>query len=509
MEEGSSSSSKDFRYYNKQVERKEPKEHTEQQSKKPTKQHNNVGLKMLMKMGYKPGEGLGAKGQGIKEPIALEIMPKNAGIGTVINSASNSDITHNKHKRKKSVKKNKFSDHGSIGGVVDLPLSKPTEGDFQTNSYQTRLLDTDVDRLKILQKLEALQTNIMNQCKTKATTTTNSADKFLLEGQLKEYREYGEQVRLMQLEKKALLQVIREAKKRAQFKGVIDVKAAYSSVFPLIDDPTVKYAILLALLPKAAANHQDNDFYETLLWVKDELPMEFYQRLFDKLSFRRALHRDLSGRGVEVLLEWKPLLPPDVFASCVEALPPIQFQDWTTALEVTPFYLQLDCTAQLLKAYSHLSFIPLSLAKLLLEQWRSVDLRDLSDLLIQRYFFNHLARLAGQVVIDPTNQETQVLETLLDWRPLIGDRWFFLVLKDGGLFQRLRTVLYQWLSKCAATNCNSGYLEITEWYLAWKQFIFSSSAKDEFIGLLKIMEHFLNVKVGKELPKPLDVFLIP
>ena len=42
---------------------------------------NNLGFKLMEKMGYKPGQGLGKKGEGRAEPVPIEVKPNRFGFG--------------------------------------------------------------------------------------------------------------------------------------------------------------------------------------------------------------------------------------------------------------------------------------------------------------------------------------------------------------------------------------------------------------------------------------------
>ncbi|XP_060091833.1 angiogenic factor with G patch and FHA domains 1 isoform X2 [Heteronotia binoei] len=73
---------------------------------------SNRGHKMLKKMGWKKGEGLGKSGGGMKDPIPLQLHRKHAGLGASIPiSAENAQIVNTKNKRNWEKARERFAEN--------------------------------------------------------------------------------------------------------------------------------------------------------------------------------------------------------------------------------------------------------------------------------------------------------------------------------------------------------------------------------------------------------------
>ncbi|XP_048358845.1 angiogenic factor with G patch and FHA domains 1 isoform X2 [Sphaerodactylus townsendi] len=73
---------------------------------------SNRGHKMLEKMGWKKGEGLGKSGSGMKDPITLQLHRKQAGLGASIPiSAENVQMVNTKNKRNWEKARERFAEN--------------------------------------------------------------------------------------------------------------------------------------------------------------------------------------------------------------------------------------------------------------------------------------------------------------------------------------------------------------------------------------------------------------
>ncbi|XP_069079646.1 angiogenic factor with G patch and FHA domains 1 isoform X2 [Pleurodeles waltl] len=81
----------------------------------------NKGHKMLKKMGWKKGEGLGKRGSGIKDPIQLLIRKKKAGLGAEMPTSVEDMPAESKNKQNWEMARKRFSEFFPNIRLKDMP----------------------------------------------------------------------------------------------------------------------------------------------------------------------------------------------------------------------------------------------------------------------------------------------------------------------------------------------------------------------------------------------------
>ena len=477
----------------------------------------NIGLKMLLKMGYKPGEGLGVRGQGIREPIKIEILPKNAGLGS--------------HKEK--IKPGK-----KIDRVEDKNSETSTSGEEEeTTGEECRASDVhpktaskfryhqteikDIARFKVLKRVEELQITLMNLIDTSNITeltkkqTQSSLLKNDLAGRSYKVKKEKEDLEVALLEKRAILQISKETRKRLALPFRIDIKEKYRNVVECIDDSRVILSILLPIFKKSLQEtsllQEDLEYLkDQMIWLKEVLRSNVYT-LLSKQTWLPRFRRELDS--IERVKFWGPVLNDEILESLRPTIShlisvPSTFRGWEDALskskELSELFAEISASPEtytlLRQLYKRLPF-DLECLRKLFDLWRGVmpgdEYKNLQDRLISPY----LLEVLKQMTIDPSNQNIDPILAALDWKNHLNLPVLFI---ESQLTLKLKRCLYYWLHNLKDTpllSSASGYHEVADWYEAWKKILYPTEVSldildREFVDLLKIVQHFLDHRDG-------------
>jgi hypothetical protein len=473
----------------------------------------NVGLKMLLKMGYKPGEGLGVRGQGIKEPIKVEMLPKNAGLGS---ESAKGKIKENK----KLPKEERTSSAEEEEGETIIEHKMDVEPKEKFHYHETKI--NDIARLKVLKRVEELQISLLNLIdNSKAAALNkkraqNTLVKNDLMSRLKEVKTKNEEFETILLEKKAILQVIKETGKRLVLPFRIDIKEKYRDLVECIDDTRVSLSIIFPILKKnlqeTNSTTSDLDYLkDQMTWLKDTFPTGPYSILIRQTwipRFRRELN------NLDSLRFWGPVLTDDLLDSLRPTIShliviPSEFKNWEEALtksnELSQIFTAIPADPEtystLRLAYKRLPFDQISLRELL-RIWMPVmpseEYKNLQDRLISPPILD----LLKQVIVDPIEQNIDPILAAFEWKEYLN---LPLLYVESQLTLKLKRCLYHWLYNLAdfpLSTAASGYTEIADWYEAWQKILYPEDSNSdeildrEFIDLLLIAQHFIDHRDG-------------
>ncbi|ANB15226.1 RNA-binding splicing factor [Sugiyamaella lignohabitans] len=247
-----------------------------------------IGAKLLGKMGYVPGKGLGADGKGIVEPVQQKLRPTKLGLGGI----------DEKTKQSKKVDAEKAD--------IERRTAKGSEGSQFKKGIATKDIYEMITRLESegLRVPTAYET-LISMTKEYRTDSNNEVKSsiFGLQEQAmtqlrKYYRAWATMKSTREYAKYELVQV------RAKLEKLIDDIADLRSAIEVVDEINKFHLV------KSMDNSSLID--EKLASLLDKLQFEFISQL-DSLQLDQFAVAVIKPHFTEFVDEWKPLDEPSAF----------------------------------------------------------------------------------------------------------------------------------------------------------------------------------------------------
>jgi hypothetical protein len=249
-------------------------------------------LRLLMRMGYEPGRGLGPQGQGIVTPVvADEVKAGKAGLGH--------DATH----RKTAAKPRRSGKRGRNRGR----RSTANGGEEPSNDASTTAPSADSEESSASEEgeLPAWQQDLVDDLRWQLKQMT-AEDKVrgtmaLLRKEAERLQDDALMARNAILKAQIMLRLVRDTRRRLSLNAaLVDLPSQYRALrFLAPEQPSESLALLHPLLMHLLQLDDVDFVMPQLLWIRDVLPPEDYATLLSRTVL--PLLRDERA-----IMAWQP-----------------------------------------------------------------------------------------------------------------------------------------------------------------------------------------------------------
>lgn len=487
------------------------------------KNTKGIGSKLLMKMGYQPGKGLGKNLQGISTPIEAKPRLGKGSISFYGNESKNEeDDEQEKDKRTKFNKKSiNIKDDGQYSTF--LKQSKPkkiyVDGDefnlaskadtavkiIDLTGRETKVYDGYGEMPKAFSNLDGFQNFEQDDSDLEDFELENDRKK--LKSDLDYERHRLEE--LLNEKVKFEKEIEFYEQKKQSYELIIDKLSTLNSSINSLED-------LISVCEQLADNELSCEIFYTFgftslkhelrNWLPFEEPTKHLDsfrklnRLFNKKKqfydqivwdcwvpyIRMSIEMFGDMRHCNKMIEffdyWNDLISEWIInilvnQSVVSKLEQ-QVIDWSPEKDKIPIHQWIHPWLPKIKMqYLEPIFVQIrnkfkkclilwnpsdKSARIILQPWKPVFGKKNWNTFLKESIVPKLEQNMSNFIINPKQQNLECWNNLIDWRELMSEKEIILILKQN-FFPKWLKVLYNWLDN------EPNFKEVSDWYLGWKK----------------------------------------
>ncbi|XP_062360247.1 tuftelin-interacting protein 11 isoform X2 [Cinclus cinclus] len=512
-----------------------------------------IGQKLLQKMGYVPGRGLGKNAQGIINPIEAKQRKGKGAVGAygsertpqslqdfpVVDSEEETEEVIDMTGREQKV----YYSYSQISHKHNIPDDSPQQPlgkDSKPQGFALPELEHNLQLLIDITEQEIIQSD--RQLQYERDMVVNLSHEIQKMAEVLSHEEKA----ISNLSK--VLDMVEECERRMQpgcenpltldecakiFETLQDkyyeeyrmsdrVDLAVAIVYPLMKeyfknwDPLkdctygteiiAKWKSLLENDQLLSHSGQDlsTDAFHRLMW---EIWMPYVRNIVARWQPRNC------GSMVDFLDSWVNVVPVWILDNILDQLifPKLQkeVESWNPLTDTVPIHSWIHPWLPLMQARLEPLYSPIrnklanalqkwhpsdSSAKLILQPWKDVFTPGSWEAFMVKNIVPKLGMCLNELIINPHQQHMDAFYWVIDWEGMISVS-SLVGLLEKHFFPKWLQVLCSWLSN------SPNYEEITKWYLGWKsmfsdQVLAHPSIKDKFNEALDIMNRAVSSSVG-------------
>ncbi|KAK6483625.1 tuftelin-interacting protein 11-like [Huso huso] len=503
-----------------------------------------IGQKLLEKMGYVPGRGLGKNAQGIINPIEAKVRKGKGAVGAygaerTKQSLQDFPVVDSEEEEEKDFQQEMSQWRREPGQGRKKPkYSYRTVDELKAKGYamgkSMAAPPTELAQVKGARRLQHerdVVVSLSHESETLAETLSQEEGALERLGRVLELVEQcerrlspgpGSTEEPLSLEDCAQLFERLQGDFYEEYKAFGLADLAVAMVHPLLkehfrDWEPLKdgiYGIEVIGKWRALLGEQGLGDWTTGVFKVPLFPRMLWEVWlpFVRASVTRWQPRN-CGPMVDFLESWAPILPIWILENILEQLifPKLQreVESWNPLTDTVPIHSWIHPWLPLMQAQLEPLYPPIrsklasalqkwhpsdSSAKLILQPWRDVFTPGSWEAFMVKNIVPKLGLCLSEFVVNPHQQHMDPFQWVLDWEGMLSPSSLVGML-DKHFFPKWLQVLCSWLSN------NPNYEEITKWYLGWKSMLSDAvlahpSIKEKFNEALDIMNRSVSSGIG-------------